>query len=45
MSEPNYHKTEWCSENLLAIEMKKKIKTEMNKALNVGLSILEISKT
>ena len=44
VSEPNYHTTKWFSENLLAIEMKK-IKVKMNKAVYLGLSILEISKT
>ena len=28
VSEPNYHKTKWFSENLLAIEMKNKSKNE-----------------
>ena len=44
VSEPNYHTTKKFSENLLAIEMKK-IKLNMNKPVNLGLSILEISKT
>ena len=44
VSEPNYHTTEWFSENLLAIEMKK-TKVKMNKPVSLGLSILEISKT
>ena len=44
VSEPNYHKTKWFSENLLAIEMKK-TKVKMNKPIYLGLSILEISKT
>ena len=43
VSEPNYHTTEWFTENLLAIEMKK-IKVKMNKPVCLGLSILEISK-
>ena len=43
--EPNYHRTKWFSENLLAIEMKKKKKLKMNKPVYLGLSILEISKT
>ena len=38
-SEPNYHKTKWFSENLLAIEMKK-IKVKMNKPVYLWLSIL-----
>ena len=42
--EPNYHTTKWVSENLLAIETKKK-KVKMNKPVYLGLSILEISKT
>ena len=43
MSEPNYHITKLFTENLLAIEMKK---TEilMNKPIQLGLSILELSK-
>ena len=44
MSESNYGITKWFSENLLAIEMKKK-KVKMNKPVYLGLSILEISKT
>ena len=44
VSELNYHATEWFSENLLAIEMKK-TKLKMNKPVYLGLSILEISKT
>ena len=44
MSEPNFHTTEWFSENLLAIEMKK-IKVKMNKPVYLDLSILEISET
>ena len=43
LSEPNYHRTKWFSENLLAIKMKK-IKVKMNKPVYPGLSILEISK-
>ena len=43
VSEPNYHTRKWFSENLLAIEMKK-VKVKMNKPVNLGLSILEISK-
>ena len=42
--EPNHHTTNWFSENLLAIEMKK-IKVKMNKPVYLGFSILEISKT
>ena len=44
MSEPNFHTTEWFSENLLAIGMKK-IKVKMNKLVYLDLSILEISET
>ena len=44
VSEPNYYTTKWFSENLLAIEMKK-VKVKMNKPVNLGLPILEISKT
>ena len=44
VSETNYPTTEWSSENLLAIEMKK-TKVKMNKPVYLGLSILEISKT
>ena len=42
VSETNYHTTKWFSENLLANEMKK-TKVKMNKAIYLGLSILEIS--
>ena len=42
VSERNYHTIKWFSENLLAIEMKKKVK--INKPVYLGLSILEISK-
>ena len=38
VSEPNYHKTKWFSENLLAIEMKK-TKVKLNKPVYLGLSI------
>ena len=44
VSEPNYHTTKPCSENLLAIEMKK-AKVKMNKPLYLGMSIIDISKT
>ena len=44
VSEPNYHKTKWFSENLLAIEMKK-TKLKINKPVYLGLSMSEISKT
>ena len=43
MSEPNYHTTNWFSENLLAVEMKK-TNVKMNKPVYLGLPILEISK-
>ena len=43
VSKPNYHTTIWCSESLLAIEMKK-IRIKMNKPVYSGFSILEISK-
>ena len=43
VTEPNYHTIKWFSENLLAIEMKKK-KVKMNKPIYLGMSILEISK-
>ena len=45
VSEPNYHTTKWFSENLLAIEMKKKTKVKMDNPVYLGFSILEISKT
>ena len=41
-SEPNYHRRNCFSENLLATEIKNKKK--MNKPVYVGLLILEISK-
>ena len=43
MPEPNYHGTEFFTENSLAIKMKK---TEilMNKPVHLGLSTLELSK-
>ena len=43
MSEPDYHSTNFFSENLLAIEMKK-TQILMNKPVYVGVSILELSK-
>ena len=43
VTEPNYYAIKYFSENLLAIEMKKK-KVKMNKPVCLGLSILEISK-
>ena len=44
VSESNYHTTKFFSENLLAIEMKKKTQILMNKPVYLGLSILELSK-
>ena len=43
VSEPNYHTMNYISENLSIIEMNK-TKVKMNKPINLGLSILEISK-
>ena len=44
VSEPNYHTPKYFSENLMAIEMKK-TKVKMNKAIYLGMSLLDISKT
>ena len=45
-SEPNYHTTKYFSENLMAIEMKKKkTKVKMNTLIYLGMSILDISKS
>ena len=44
VSETYYQTTKQCSENLLAIEMKK-AKVKMNKPLYLGMSILDICKT
>ena len=44
VSEPNYLTTQRFSENLLAIKIKK-TKVKMNKAVYLGMSILDISKT
>ena len=41
--EPNYHTRKHFTENLLGIEMKKKV--AMNKPINLGMTILDISKT
>ena len=41
--EPNYHKTNYFSENLMAIEMKN-TKVKVNKPVYLGMSILDISK-
>ena len=43
VTETNYHAIKCFSENLLAMEMKKR-KVKMNKPIYLGLSILEISK-
>ena len=43
VSEPNYHTMNYISENLSIIEMRR-TKVKMNKAIYLGLSILEISK-
>ena len=45
VSEPNYHTTKWFSENLLAIEIKKKTVIKANKPIYLGLAILSLSKT
>ena len=44
VSERNYHTTNFFSENLLEIEMKKKTQTFINKLVYLGLSILRINK-
>ena len=44
VSEPNYHRTKYVSENLLATEIKK-VKVKMDNRVYLGISILEISKT
>ena len=43
VSEPNYHTTNFLSENLLATEIKKS-QILMNKPIYLGLSILDLSK-
>ena len=43
-SKPNYHISKYFSENLNAIEMKK-TKVKMNNLVNLGMSIVDISKT
>ena len=43
-SKPNCHKPKYFSENLMAIEMKK-AKVKMNKPIDLGMPILDISKT
>ena len=45
VSEPNYHTTKRFSEDLIAIEMKKKTEIKMNNLIYLGLAILDISKT
>ena len=42
--EANYHTTKFFTENLLAMEMKKKTQILMNKQVNIGFSNLELSK-
>ena len=44
VSEPNYHTTKHFSKNLLAVEIKKKTKVNMNKPLYLGMSVLDICK-
>ena len=41
--EPNYHTTKLFTENLLAIEMKRKPEIFMNKLVHLGVLILELS--
>ena len=43
VSEPNYHRMNYISEDLSIIEMKR-TKVKMKKPIYLGLSILEISK-
>ena len=43
VSEPNYHTKKWFSGTLIVIEMKK-TKIKMNKPINLGFSILDLSK-
>ena len=44
VSEPNHHSTKFFTENVLAIEMKKKTEILMNKPVHLGFSILELRK-
>ena len=44
ISEPNYHSTDYFSENLIAIE-KKKTKVKTKKSIYLGIPILDMSKT
>ena len=43
-SKPNYHKTKWFPEDLLATEMRK-TKVKMDKPIHEGMLILGISNT
>ena len=43
-SEPNYHSTEYISKVLLIMEMKK-TEVVMNKPINIGQAVLDISKS
>ena len=43
VSEPNFHSMKLIDNNLAIIEMRK-VKVKMNKPINLGLSILDISK-
>ena len=43
-SEPNYHITKYFSENVMAIEMKKKKKVKMNIFIYLDMPILDINK-
>ena len=43
VSEPNYHSPKIFSDHLMAIELKK-TRVKMTKPLNLGMSILDISK-
>ena len=43
VSEPNYNTTNWFSENLLAIDMKK-TKVKMNKPIYLEFSVLDLTK-
>ena len=45
LSELNYRTTKYFSESLMAIEMKKKSKNKMNKAIYLEMSVLDISET
>ena len=42
-SEPSYHTTKHCSDNSMAVEMKK-TRVKMNKPIYLGKAILDISK-